>query len=294
MLQQRDPLSPDEPDAAAFEAQMRWVRGWFNVLPLATGVELLYAGKLPARALSITFDDGYADNAELAAPILSRLGLTATFFVATGFLAGGCMFNDRLIEAVRRCRSERVDLTGIGQGLLSLESPADRRRAVITLLNSIKHLSPDSRAAAVDAAVEATGTGAAPSLMMTSEQVRRLGQLGMDVGAHTVSHPILTRLEPAAARQEIVANKEHLELVLGRPVRLFAYPNGVPGQDYAAEHVQMVRDCGFAAAVTTAWGAATAGSDRFQLPRFTPWDRSRLRYGARLAWNLTRRGHAVA
>jgi hypothetical protein len=79
----------------------------------------------------------------------------------------------------------KKDLTGIGQGLLSLESPADRRRAVITLLNSIKHLSPDSRAAAVDAVVEATGTGAAPSLMMTSEQVRRLGQLGMDVGAHT-------------------------------------------------------------------------------------------------------------
>ena len=130
--------------------------------------------------------------------------------------------------------------------------------------------------------------------MMTPEQVQGLAQRGMDVGAHTVSHPILTRLDPAAARQEIVANKEHLEQLLGGSVRLFAYPNGVPQQDYTAEHVQMVRDCGFAAAVTTAWGAATARSDRFQLPRFTPWDRSRLRSGARLAWNLSRKSHAVA
>jgi peptidoglycan/xylan/chitin deacetylase (PgdA/CDA1 family) len=291
--EQPDPLFPGEPDAAAFEAQMRWVGAWFNVVPLAAAVELLYAGNLPARALSITFDDGYADNAEVAAPILSRLGLTATFFVATGFLEGGCMWNDRIIEAIRRCRSEKLDLTSIGLGVLCLESVAERRKAVMTLLNSIKHRSPDDRATAVDAVVEAAGGGTAPSLMMSSEQVRRLSLLGMEVGAHTVSHPILTRLNSASARQEILANKEHLEQLLGWPVKLFAYPNGVPHQDYTAEHVQMVRDCGFTAAVTTAWGAAAANTDRYQLPRFTPWDRTRLRYGARLLWNLSRKGHAA-
>ena len=91
------------------------------------------------------------------------------------------------------------------------------------------------------------------------------------------------------AAAEIEEGKARLEAILGEPVRLFAYPNGVPQQDYAAEHARMARDCGFTAAVSTAWGAAGAQSDRFQLPRFTPWDRQRLRFGVRLMANLRRR-----
>src|SRR5215831_142994 len=90
VLRQHDPLISDLPTAAQFETQMRWVREWCNVLPLGEAIDRLYAGTIPARALSITFDDGYADNEEVAAPILKRLDMTATFFVATGFLDGGC------------------------------------------------------------------------------------------------------------------------------------------------------------------------------------------------------------
>ena len=148
---------------------------------------------------------------KLAAPILERLGLTATFFVATGFLAGGCMWNDQIIEAIRHCRLEQLDLTNIGLGPLRLESPAARRRAVLTLLNGIKHRIADDRTAAVDAVVKARRLGRSAVADDEFEQVRRLGQQGMDVGAHTVSHPILTRLGPAAGRQEIRSSKEHLE-----------------------------------------------------------------------------------
>lgn len=294
VLPRPDPLFPDLPDAAAFEAQMRWVRDWFRVMPLAAAVEALGADRLPARALAITFDDGYADNEELAGPILAGLGLTATFFVATGFLAGGCMWNDRVIEAVRGCRDDALDLTRIGLGRLPIVSPADRRGAIEILLGRIKHLAPAERSAAVDAVVEAAGAGTPPPLMMRAEQVRRLRALGMDIGAHTVSHPILTRLDPGAALEEIAASKESLQALLGENVALFAYPNGVPGRDYDERHVAIVRRCGFAAAVSTAWGAASRRSDRFQLPRFTPWDRTRLRYGARLLLNLRRTGYASA
>ena len=294
VLPQPDQLFPDDLDARAFETQMRWVRSWFNVLPLDAAVEMLYSEALPARALSITFDDGYADNAEVAAPILQRLGLTATFFVTTGFMSGGCMWNDRIIEAVRHCRSPQLDLRRIGFAPLSLATPADRRLSIMSLLNGIKHRSPDERAAAVEALVQVADAPSAPSLMMNAEQVKRLARIGMGVGAHTVTHPILTRLDSTAAKAEMLASKETLEQVLDRQVKLFAYPNGVPREDYAAEHVQMARACGFAAAVTTAWGAATATSDRYQLPRFTPWDRSRTKYGARLIWNLAQRPHATA
>lgn len=289
VLPAHDPLNPDEPDADEFEQRLRWLRDWFNVLPLAEAVQRLAAGTIPPRALAITFDDGYADNAEIAAPVLRRLGLTATFFVTTGYLGGGCMWNDRVIEAVRACRGDALDLREIGLGELDLAGPPARRRAAVAILNAIKHLEPAQRQVATEAVVAQAGGRAAPPLMMRVDQLRSLRRQGMDIGAHTVTHPILSRLAPDEARREMAQGKAELEHMIGERVALFAYPNGVPRQDYAAEHVRMVRDCGFDAAVSTAWGAASARSDRYQLPRFTPWDRQRLRFGARMLGNLRRR-----
>jgi hypothetical protein len=73
-------------------------------------------------------------------------------------------------------------------------------------------------------------------------------------------------------------------------VRLFAYPNGKPGRDYSREHVDMVRELGFEAAVSTAWGVGHAASDPYQLPRFTPWDKTPGRFALRLLHNTFRTG----
>jgi peptidoglycan/xylan/chitin deacetylase (PgdA/CDA1 family) len=108
----------------------------------------------------------------------------------------------------------------------------------------------------------------------------------MSIGAHTVSHPILRTLSSAAARAEIAEGKAVLESIIADRVELFAYPNGKPGVDYDVEHVAMVRSLGFSGAVSTAWGAARAGDDRYQVPRFTPWDRGRNWFALRLARNF--------
>jgi peptidoglycan/xylan/chitin deacetylase (PgdA/CDA1 family) len=286
VLDRPDPLAPFEPDVTRFEACMRWIRGWFNVLPLTHAIDLLDGGTLPPRALSITFDDGYADNELLAAPILERLGMTATFFVATGFLGGGTMWNDRVIEAIRSCASTVLDENAAGLGRFEIGSIVQRRDAISAILKAIKHLEPERRDAAVDALVAAAGGKSDVPLMMQPDQVRRLRARGMGIGAHTISHPILARLGEADARHEIARSKSDLEHLLDERIDLFAYPNGMPDQDYRSGHVAMVRECGFKAAVSTAWGAASVRSDRFQLPRFTPWDRTRLRYGVRLVRNF--------
>jgi peptidoglycan/xylan/chitin deacetylase (PgdA/CDA1 family) len=288
VLPAADPLIPELPTTAEFETAMRWVRDWFNVLPLGEAIERLYAGTIPARALAITFDDGYADNEQHAAPILANLGLSATFFIATGFIGSGCMWNDQVIEAIRRMRAPELDLRPHGLPVHALNTDAQRRQAVGVVLTAIKHLEPDRRQSIADAIGALAGFERPPALMMSGDQVRALRARGMDIGAHTVTHPILTRLGADAARDEMARSKRDLEQLLGEPVRLFAYPNGVPGQDYGPEHATMARECGFAAAVSTAWGAASTTSDRFQLPRFTPWDRTRLRYGVRLLHNLQR------
>ena len=294
VLAKPDSLCPDLPASGDFESQMRWVRSWFNVLPLGPAIDMLYAGTIPSRALAITFDDGYADNEQLAAPILKRLGMTATFFVSTGFLGGGCMWNDQVIEAIRGNEFQWIDLTPMGLARYPLTSPAARRQAVASVLTAIKHLDPARRQSVTESIVAAAGGKPSPALMMQPEQLRRLRALGMDIGAHTVTHPILTRVNPAAAADEMSRSKRELEQILDETVKLFAYPNGVPEQDYATEHTAMARECGFSAAVSTAWGAASMRSDRYQLPRFTPWDRTRLRYGARLLGNLARTERVAA
>jgi peptidoglycan/xylan/chitin deacetylase (PgdA/CDA1 family) len=294
VLAERDPLLDDLPDAVAFETCMRWVKDWFNVVPLDEAVARLRRGDLPARALAITFDDGYADNQQIAAPILRRLGLPATFFIATGFLGGENMWNDRVIEAIRRCQAAQLDLRELGIGTVAIGTTAQRRAAIGRVLTAIKHAPPARRRAAVDRIEELCAAPTAPRLMMTPEQVAHLAKDGFGVGGHTVTHPILTRLPLAEARVEIAGGKSDLEAIIGRSVTLFAYPNGAPGRDYTGEHVRLVRECGFEAAVTTAWGVAARQSDPYQLPRFTPWDRARLPFGMRLAQNLTRVRHSTA
>lgn len=110
--------------------------------------------------------------------------------------------------------------------------------------------------------------------MMDRAQVRALAaQPGFAIGAHTVTHPILTRLADDDARREIVQGGAVLADWLQRPVPLFAYPNGRDGADFDARHRAMARAAGYAAAFSTEPGVAGAGDDFFALPRFTPWRR---------------------
>lgn len=288
-----DPLFPGEPDAQRFEAMLKWVRHWFRVIPLDEAVRRLREGRLPERALCITFDDGYADNHDVAMPILNRLGLSATVFVATGYVGGGRMWNDTLVEAVRHARRETLALDGLGiDGLpdaLALDSLQSRREGVARLVRAVKYLDPARRGEVADeVARRADANLSAVQLMMSPSQIRSLRASGLLVGAHTVTHPILARLPRADARREIDDSRSYLESLLGERVGLFAYPNGKPGTDYTEESVQLVRELGFDGAVSTAHGTAGGGADPFQIPRFTPWQPDRWRFGASLLRNVAR------
>ena len=286
-----DPLFPGEIDRAAFAIQLGLLKSSFNVLALDEAVRLMRAGRLPPRAACITFDDGYADNAVEALPILQRFGLPATFFVATGFLDGGRMWNDTVIELVRRAPGTLFDARTAGLGQLPLGDVAARRAAIGTLIGHLKYLPMEERLALVERLAGEADYALPQDLMMSSGQVRQLHAAGMGVGAHTVNHPILAAIPAGQAGDEIAAGKQRLETLLGAPVPLFAYPNGKPDVDYRAEHVGIVRELGFEGAVSTAWGGRCG--DLYQLPRFTPWDLDAPRFQLRLALNLARRAQRV-
>lgn len=272
VLPEPDPLFPDEVHARRFNEMCAWIKSWFNVLPLDQAAALLKAGTLPARAACITFDDGYADNYHIALPILQHHGLTATFFIATGFLDGGRMWNDTIIETVRR----RDDVPTI----------AARRSTITTLINQIKYLPTAERVAVTEELAQKAQVHLPTNLMMTSAEIIAMREAGMQIGAHTVSHPILARLTAEEAFQEVGDSKRFLEDLLGERVGMFAYPNGKPGEDYSPQTVEIVRSLEFDAAVSTQWGASRQGDDLLQIKRFTPWDKTRLLFGLRLMRNL--------
>ncbi|MFC1684780.1 polysaccharide deacetylase family protein [Pseudomonadota bacterium] len=287
VLNQPDPLRPNEVDIQRFNKHMKWVKRCFNVLDLSKAVELMHMHQLPPRSLSITFDDGYKDNYTNALPILKAHQLKATVFVSTAFLNSGAMWNDIVIESFRNVESDVIDMTQYGLGVYDLID--ERNGSLNRLLTDLKYLSFDQRAKIVGDIPGLFSTKTPLDLMMNDDEVKAMSSQGITIGAHTVNHPILSKIEPNSAEHEILGSKNYLEELLDKPVDMFAYPNGKPGIDYCDEHVQMVKRMGFKAAVSTAWGVASDMSDRYQLPRFTPWDRNALKYIGRL-WMMRCRG----
>lgn len=284
-----DPMFPFEPDAERFDALMRLLAASFRVMDLDEAARHLAERSLPPRSLVITFDDGYADNAEVALPILHKHGLKACFYVSTGFLEGGRMWNDSVIEIIRATRRDQLDLEAFGLARQELGSLAQRQQLLDKLLPRIKYLDLAGREEALARLAALAGVSSLPTtLMMSHAQVRQLHRAGMQIGAHTVRHPILCTLDDAQSEREIQAGREALEAIIDAPVRSFAYPNGRPGRDYESRHVALVKRLGFASAVTTAPGAAQSGDDLFQLPRYTPFGRHPAIWSARLLNNLSR------
>ena len=191
VLPRPDTLFPDEGDAEVFDRHMEQLTGCFNIIPLFDAIGGLDHGTLPPRAACITFDDGYADNAEIALPILQKYGVHATFFVASGFLNGGRMWNDTVIELVRRAPGAVLDLSAMDFGRFEIGSLAQRRQAIHYLLGKLKYMPAKSRQSSVEAMCALIPVVPAGNLMMTSDQVRVLHRAGMEIGGHTASHPIL-------------------------------------------------------------------------------------------------------
>ena len=282
VLPEADPMRPGDPDAQTFEALLAALQAHFSVVGLADGLDRLVHGSLPPSAVAISFDDGYADNIDVALPILQRRELTATFFIATGYLGAGVMFNDLVIEGVRGARGESVDADFLGLGRLPIGGDAERLESARAIIRALKYLAPAERLAKAQRVAESCGLSAPPRLMMDADGVRRLVAAGMGVGAHTHTHPILNRLTPAEAERDIARGRDELASILGHAPRLFAYPNGRLGKDYSNEHVGIVERLGFDAAFTTNPGVCRRGDSPRQLPRFTPWDRTPGRFAMRL------------
>lgn len=282
ILEETDPMLKDEPALATFRWQMKLLADGFNVLSLQEALAALASGKLPPRAVCITFDDGYRSLHDLALPVLREFRLPATVFVTTGYIGSGNMWNERIIDSVRRLPNGPLELGRFGLPPMTLAGREQRRHLLQDLTQRAKYLPPDERMALTEALEQLAGGPAAESLMLTPDMIRALAAGRVEIGAHTVSHPILSRVDDATARFEIEQCKHDLEAITGSRVRYFAYPNGKPGLDFDQRHAAMAKAAGYDAAFSTAAGAASGRDDLFQLPRSSPWDATPMLYAVRL------------
>jgi hypothetical protein len=196
------------------------------------------------------------------------------------------MFNDAAIDLVAGASGPDLDLRSIGLDVLPIHDIAARRAAIEVLLSRLKYLVPTERDALLARVMDIAGGHSLPTdLMLTTSQLRALAERGVEIGGHTVAHTILSTLDDASARSEILRGKRQLEEITGKAVKVFAYPNGGPRKDYTSAHVAMMRELGFDVAVTTAYGVGNMRSDPYQLPRFTPWGSSMAKWSVQLVRN---------
>ena len=269
VLDYRDPLMPHEPDIARFDALIRCISRTYRVIDLGLAVDLMKKQQLPARSACITFDDGYLDNLTNALPILKKYHISPTIFIAFDYIDGLLMWNDVVIESIRGYHGI-LELEEIGMKLCC-SSLEQKIHAINLLLPVIKYMTPGDKQQLVERIKSLTHYNST-RLMMNRNEIQGLVSSGAAVGAHTLSHPILTCIDDDKARQEIRDSKEKLESLLDKAVDLFAYPNGRLGQDYDSRHVAMVEACGYKAAVSTNQRVANFTDSIYELPRFTPWD----------------------
>ena len=269
---------------AGFERQMRCIREHFRPMSLTDLLASAERREIPPRAVAVTFDDGYADMFVHALPIIRRYAIPATVYLATGLMDHGePMWNDRIGMAIRATNcNEFQPLPNLGP--LPLHTPEQRRSALTQTLEALKRWPPAERASLTSEVVRAlkVTTDNGPR-MLRWEQVAELHAAGVDIGAHTVNHPILSCLPPDTAWDEIAGSKRMIEERLQTPVRHFAYPNGTV-HDFDETTQRLVERAGFASAVSTVFGVNTAETNRYALRRGGPWEEDAAVFGTKLWW----------
>ncbi len=268
-----------------FEAQMELLKAHFRVLPLPDLIHAKERNDIPPNAVAITFDDGYRDNFENAFPVLRKLGLPATIFVTTATVGSPrLLWHDRFFDAFSRTRVPSLVFEG---RTLPLGTLAERRAAVAVLERRLRTHDSRRREEELHRLVdELRAPEPDPDRWrkLGWDEIKEMAGAGISFGAHTVTHPVLTRLPRGEMVEEVLGSRDALESQLGSRVTLFAYPNGAYG-DFDESVKQVLRDAGFRCAATTVPGVNDASTDPFELRREALWDPLPHMGIFRLAWS---------
>jgi peptidoglycan/xylan/chitin deacetylase (PgdA/CDA1 family)/CelD/BcsL family acetyltransferase involved in cellulose biosynthesis len=293
-----DPFLPSVP-VAVFRKQMEFLKQNFPIISLDEVASGSYADSGEKYSVAITFDDGYRDNFLKAFPVLNKLEMPATIFLATGYIESGELpWYDQISWAFKLTTRPRFSLADVGGPEAALNQRPEVLQAMGKTLAWLRTIDDEKRRTFIPRIFVELGVSASlsvPNPMLSWEEIKQMSKQKITFGAHTISHPALSRTDGARLEAEIVGSKSKIEEALDLPVHHFAYPFGQPS-DVSDEAKKMVQQAGFSSAVTTVWGFNRPGDDLYNLKRFSPrsnaWDSDLAKMAMKLDWYRLAGSHA--
>ncbi|MGA2552481.1 MAG: polysaccharide deacetylase family protein, partial [Burkholderiaceae bacterium] len=216
-----------------FEVQMVHLREHFNPVPLSAVVEHITQGTaLPARAVVVTFDDGYDDNLHFAGPILKKQGIVPTIFLSTDYVGlNEPYWFEMVVYLMMRVPVHSIALPGTSELLPAQDTTEARRSSAARLQESLKRMPHHAMMALLTSWRTQFERYIRPeefrlSQILDWDTVRSMDGHGFEFGSHAKSHPVLANLDEATLKEELQGSRECLERELGHPVHTLAYPVG--------------------------------------------------------------------
>jgi peptidoglycan/xylan/chitin deacetylase (PgdA/CDA1 family) len=253
----------------AFEAQMRYLRRHYRVVSLDQALCEMSESRSTAPAVAITFDDGYADLYTHAFPVLQRYGIPAMIFLTVGAIESGeVAWYDRVFVAFQVAPGRELPLPTNPPCVIGLGTPGERLHAAAKFISLMREL-PTAEQRATCAKLESIVSLPRKSItnrMLTWEQIRDMQAGGVSFGAHTMTHPVVSRLTEEELYWEVGESKRILEDRLQRPILDFAFPFGKIDECGDAAVACLAR-FGFRSAATTIEGLNRAATNPFALRR---------------------------
>ena len=215
-----------------FERQLQYISSNFRVITAAQLVYEVAENCLKPNTLVLTFDDGYGDFYSVVWPLLKKYGLAASIYIATGFIDKAYwLWPDLLRYVIGETRLEKANLDNIGSVSFSGSSVQYTWNKLADYCLSLNVAERDEfiRDLAELLQVELPLEPAEPFEPLSWKQLTEMNNEGLDIGSHTVSHPILSSLDRVALRIELEHSKLRIEEQLGFSPKGICYPNGMLG-----------------------------------------------------------------
>jgi peptidoglycan/xylan/chitin deacetylase (PgdA/CDA1 family) len=266
--------NPLKVECKIFEEHVKYLKKYFRIITTKELCERVSKGKwVPHNSVIITIDDGYADCYEFAYPILRKYDARATIFLATDFVDNRrWLWTDKVQYILNKTASRRFGMTlGDTRRDFNLSSFDGWRHAVVSVCSYCRSLTDGLKDEFIselsrELIVSVPETVVEEFAPLTWDQIMAMKETCIEFGSHTVTHPILSKVDEKTTLREIRKSKETIENKLSEEIHSFCYPNGTK-EDFTEKTVSILQNVGYRCAVTSIWGMNRQKENLFHLRR---------------------------